>query len=211
MDALTRMDRRTPSVQRTTMIETLQRTSAPLSLLSYRLLDESQCSRLIEECASLPRRDGLIYGLFGGGARDPARYKAREVFIDLMPPFDWLRPVLQPALVACLDHFRIPGLVAAEMPRLLTYEVGGHFAWHVDAPPGHGRVLGRPSRQITASIQLSHPEDYVGGDLLVKVDGEVKTAPRARGNVVMFPAEWEHQASPVESGTRVALVFWGYA
>lgn len=189
-------------------------------LLNYGLLDEAQCDRLIQDSASLRSREGLIYSnphTLQGSEVDHARYKARERYIDLMPPFDWLREVLRPAIVACLNHFEIPGLVCPEMPRVLMYGVGDHFAWHVDTPAGFGSIWStssprtEPSRQITGSIQLSAPESYAGGDLLVSALGEVKTASRARGDVAMFPAEWMHQASPVTSGERVALVFWAYA
>lgn len=182
------------------------------NILSYELLSESQCARLIRDSASLTTREGLVYGKDRSGEIDPVRYRGREAFIDLLPPHDWLRGVLQSALDRAVAHFGIARLRLLEMPRLLTYEAGSHFDWHVDAAPGmFGRTSLQPTRCLTGSIQISSPDAYSGGELLTINNGCPETASRAQGNIVLFPAEWRHKVCPVTFGARVSLVFWGYS
>lgn len=183
-----------------------------MSVLSFCCLSEAQCLRLIQDSAALESRAGLLYGgmTLGSPQTDATRYKAREAFIDLQAPFEWLRGVLQSALNCGAKRYQTSPLSLVEMPRVLSYDTGSHFDWHVDAPPGHLNVLRTPRRQLTASIQLSGPHEYLGGDLLVEHDGQVETAPRSRGSVVLFPAGWRHKVAPVTGGVRSALVVWGY-
>lgn len=61
-------------------------------------------------------------------------------------------------------------------------------------------------RYITMSIQLSHENDYSGGDLYI-CD---KKMPRTFGNAVFFPSNYVHYVSPVEYGTRWAMTNWAW-
>jgi PKHD-type hydroxylase len=58
------------------------------------------------------------------------------------------------------------------------------------------------------SLQLSNPSDYQGCDLQVRAGNQIDTAPLARGTLIAFPANVLHQVTPIESGTRKALVVW---
>jgi PKHD-type hydroxylase len=65
-------------------------------------------------------------------------------------------------------------------------------------------------RKISFSLQLSDPEDYDGGDLLIyrfKLDNpfEVK---REKGLLSIFPSWTIHEVTPVTRGTRYTLVGW---
>jgi PKHD-type hydroxylase len=84
---------------------------------------------------------------------------------------------------------------------------GGHFDWHKD----YGRDPSDPAqepRKLTLSLQLSDDGDYKGCDLQVRAGNLIDNAPRARGTLVAFPANVLHQVTPIESGTRRALVIW---
>lgn len=181
----------------------------PAETASFSLLTPEMCARLVADSRTLPARDGLIYSDRDtrGYEVDRARYRAAEAFVDLAPPFGWLIPLLKLAL-AHGDQLGMAGLRLAEMPRLLRYDLGGHFDWHRDIASG---VSLAPARRVTASVQLSAPEDYDGGDLAVRCrTGAPWEASRRLGDVAMFPAALMHRAAPVTRGVRRALVFWGY-
>ena len=99
----------------------------------------------------------------------------------------------------------ITGLEDVQLGR---YGVGGHYDWHEDifAPDSGGY-----QRKLSCSIQLSDPDTYEGGDLVVKTnikDNEVFTAPRKQGSVIVFPSMIVHKVTPVTSGKRFSAVGW---
>ncbi|WP_161973649.1 2OG-Fe(II) oxygenase family protein [Hwanghaeella grinnelliae] len=87
----------------------------------------------------------------------------------------------------------------------VTYEGNekGHYNWHIDA-----NAPDRPRRKLAITFQMSHPNEYEGGDLEINMTGIPVTAPKERGTLVMFPANHIHRVTPVTKGTRCALVTW---
>ena len=80
---------------------------------------------------------------------------------------------------------------------------GGHYDWHLDIGPGS-----ISHRKISIVIQLSDPNDYVGGDLEIMNASEKTVIPRGKGNVVIFPSFLLHRVVPLTSGNRKSLVLW---
>jgi len=80
---------------------------------------------------------------------------------------------------------------------------GGHYDWHLDIGPGS-----ISHRKISIVIQLSDPDDYVGGDLEIMNASEKTVIPRGKGNVVIFPSFLLHRVVPLTSGNRKSLVLW---
>ena len=98
-------------------------------------------------------------------------------------------------------HFDLSGIF--EPIAISRYEVGGHFDWHKDHGKGEISV-----RKLTLVIQLSHPEDYEGGDL--EFLGEKTSEPELKeyGTAVIFPSFVYHRVAPITSGQRTSLVCW---
>lgn len=64
-------------------------------------------------------------------------------------------------------------------------------------------------RKLSFSVQLSSPEDYDGSTLMVH--SGMKNDPgvlKVRGSVNYFPSYMLHEVTPLERGTRYALVGW---
>ena len=80
---------------------------------------------------------------------------------------------------------------------------GGHYDWHLDIGPGK-----ISHRKISITIELSDPEEYVGGDLEIMVGSDHTKIPRGKGNVVVFPSFLLHRVVPLTSGNRKSLVLW---
>jgi len=81
----------------------------------------------------------------------------------------------------------------------------GHYDWHMDiGSSGHMKF-----RKISVTVQLSSPDEYDGGDLQIWGGGQYpNTAPRGKGNVVIFPSYMMHRVTPVTRGTRKSFVLW---
>ena len=90
------------------------------------------------------------------------------------------------------------------------YKEAGHYKWHKDT--GTADEMQR-ARVATAILQLSEPEDYMGGILEVKLPksltSRVIKVEKERGMISIFPAGWEHRVTPVTKGIRKTLVIWG--
>ncbi len=79
---------------------------------------------------------------------------------------------------------------------------GGHYDWHLDLGPGLS------NRKLSVVLQLSDPNDYVGGDLEINVGGSILKVPREKGLICFFPSFLLHRVTPLSSGTRTSLVTW---
>lgn len=80
---------------------------------------------------------------------------------------------------------------------------------HVDC--AYGIVSQMTSRKLSMTVQLSDPDDYAGGELLLHV-GHKKPlkAPVERGSVIVFPSNILHEVTPVKAGRRYSLVTWAH-
>ena len=85
--------------------------------------------------------------------------------------------------------------------QISKYEVGEYYHDHLDIGPG---VLG--NRKISLTLQLSDPDSYEGGDLIL--DFMDFRASRELGSVTLFPSFLKHGVRPVTKGTRYSLVAW---
>ncbi len=90
------------------------------------------------------------------------------------------------------------------------YEGGerGFYDWHIDCPAKCS--LGSFLRKLTIVIGLSDDEDYMGGDLKVRLgsDENAHCYKLGMGDVCIFPSFLLHKVEPVKSGLRKTLVGW---
>ena len=118
----------------------------------------------------------------------------------------------------------------SESCQFTKYGVGQYYGWHCDSwdkpysrppladgtrPIDHGKI-----RKLSVTISLSHPDEYVGGNLefdfrnQVDWDRNKKAAThscegiRPRGSIIVFPSFVWHRVAPVTKGTRYSLVIW---
>lgn len=87
--------------------------------------------------------------------------------------------------------------------RMVQYDAikKGHFAPHVDHGPN-----GAMYRKLTAVLQLTDADDYIGGDLTVPGVTQLTEEQRRVGTVIIFPSYRVHGVTQVTQGTRLALV-----
>jgi PKHD-type hydroxylase len=101
-------------------------------------------------------------------------------------------------------------LPAAVYPPLFNkYESGMNFGAHVDNAirliPGTGRRL---RTDVSATLFLSKPEDYDGGELIVQDTYGTHSVKLRAGDLILYPATSLHRVAPVTRGSRVASFFW---
>lgn len=94
-------------------------------------------------------------------------------------------------------------------PLFNRYEGGQAFGTHVDN--AIRQITGTPHRvrtDLSATLFLSNPEDYDGGELSVEDTYGVHHVKLKAGGLVLYPATSLHFVRPVTRGARVASFFW---
>ena len=110
---------------------------------------------------------------------------------------------------------RSPLFVAAALPLKVfpplfnAYAGGEGFGTHVDNAVRIRRGTDfRIRSDLSATLFLSDPESYEGGELVVEdLFGEHRVKLPA-GHLVLYPASSLHRVEPVTRGERVASFFW---
>jgi PKHD-type hydroxylase len=116
-------------------------------------------------------------------------------------------------IVAALE--RNPLFMSAALPLKVfpplfnRYEGGQLFDNHVDN--AIRQVTGTPHRvrtDLSATLFLSSPEEYVGGELVVEDTYGVHSVKLPAGHLILYPATSLHHVRPVGCGSRLASFFW---
>ena len=94
-------------------------------------------------------------------------------------------------------------------PLFNRYEAGQSFGFHVDN--AMRSVPGQPVRlrcDVSATLFLSEPDSYDGGELIVEDSYGAHRAKLPAGDLVLYPAGSLHRVTEVTRGVRLAAVFW---
>lgn len=108
--------------------------------------------------------------------------------------------------------FMSAALPKAIFPPLINrYDAAeGHgFGDHVDnairfLPDGSGRVR----TDLSATVFLSGPDEYDGGELVIEDSYGSHQVKLQAGDMILYPATSLHRVEPVTRGTRFASFFW---
>jgi PKHD-type hydroxylase len=94
-------------------------------------------------------------------------------------------------------------------PVFNLYQNGGHYGTHVDSAlmrmPEANKTL---RSDLSATIFLSDPADYDGGELVIEDVYGGQAVKLAAGDMVLYPSSSLHQVAPVTRGQRVAAILW---
>jgi PKHD-type hydroxylase len=94
-------------------------------------------------------------------------------------------------------------------PLFNCYEAGGNFGMHIDTAVRFTSVPPyRVRTDISATLFLSAPEEYDGGELVVDDTYGMHKAKLPAGHMILYPASSVHEVSPVTRGARLAAFFW---
>jgi PKHD-type hydroxylase len=94
-------------------------------------------------------------------------------------------------------------------PLFNRYEGGQSFGTHVDN--AIRQIPGTPHRvrtDLSATLFLSSPDEYDGGELVVEDTYGVHSVKLSAGHLVLYPGTSLHHVRPVTRGARIASFFW---
>jgi PKHD-type hydroxylase len=110
---------------------------------------------------------------------------------------------------------RSPLFISAVLPQRVfpplfnRYDPSMSFGSHVDnalrAVPG---TAARLRTDVSATLFLSDPDSYDGGELVVEDTYGSHAAKLPAGDLIVYPASSLHHVTPVTRGVRLASFFW---
>jgi PKHD-type hydroxylase len=110
---------------------------------------------------------------------------------------------------------RHPLFVSAALPSRVfpplfnRYREGMTFAGHVDsALRTHAASGMRIRTDLSATLFLTDPSQYDGGELVVDDTYGAHSIKLSAGDLVVYPASSLHRVTPITRGTRVSSFFW---
>jgi PKHD-type hydroxylase len=116
-------------------------------------------------------------------------------------------------IVAALE--RSPLFISAALPHRIfpplfnRYDESMTFGFHVDN--AIRQITGTPLRlrtDLSATLFLSRPEEYDGGELVVEDTYGSHEVKLPAGHLILYPATSLHRVNPVTRGARLASFFW---
>jgi PKHD-type hydroxylase len=94
-------------------------------------------------------------------------------------------------------------------PRFNRYSDGGNYGFHSDSALLHvanSSVVVRSD--MSATLFLSEPDEYDGGELEIETESETQAIKLAAGDMILYPSGALHRVLPVTRGARIASFFW---
>jgi PKHD-type hydroxylase len=106
--------------------------------------------------------------------------------------------------------FQAAALPAEIFPPLFNrYEGGQVFETHVDSAIRPNKRDGRRIRtDLSATLFLSDPASYDGGELEIEDTYGQQSIKLPAGHMVLYPATSLHRVAPTTRGVRIASFFW---
>lgn len=108
-----------------------------------------------------------------------------------------------------------PMFVSAALPHTIfpplfnRYAGGQNFGNHVDNSIRFSSTTGQRIRtDLSATLFLSPPEYYDGGELVVEDTYGAHAVKLPAGDLILYPASSVHHVRPVTRGARVSSFFW---
>lgn len=110
---------------------------------------------------------------------------------------------------------RNPRFISASLPLRIypplfnRYDAGMEFGTHIDNAirfiPGHPI---RVRTDLSATLFLTPPQDYDGGELVVEDTFGDQVVKLGAGDMVLYPSCSRHHVRPISRGSRLACFFW---
>jgi PKHD-type hydroxylase len=146
--------------------------------------------------------------------RVTAGYQSAQAKHNLQLPEDHpLSHELGAKIVAALEKhplFMGAALPLRVFPPLFNrYDGGQSFGAHVDNAVR--QVTGTPHRirtDLSATLFLTPPEDYDGGELIIEDTYGTQSIKLPAGHLVLYPSTSVHLVQPVTRGSRISSFFW---
>lgn len=165
-----------------------------------RVLTRSQCEMIIRDAEVIGMKRAPVLAKDGTNVKSRTRTCA-SCWLPKAAHFQWIYSYLAAVVDQVnTEHYRFDVMDMQNL-QVLRYRPLQRFAAHYDTFDGS-------DRKLTCVINLSRPEEYVGGGLCVEADWHGVEKSTHQGSANFFPTWIKHKAKAPLLGTRWALVAW---
>ena len=167
---------------------------------SDNVFNSNECKKIIDIGKSLILQDAFVHD-------NKINKDIRDSKVSWIYPNDnthWIFERVTAAIKYLNNNFfKFDLFGLAEGFQFTEYAAPGNFyGMHID------KIFLGAVRKLSITIQLSDPNDYVGGELAIMLDKDPIILPKEYGKLVCFPSYVLHEVRPVTEGTRYSLVAW---
>ena len=163
----------------------------------------------IEKINNIFSESELIDGKISNGVDDVVSTSFRDSkvnFIDSTDPLNgWLFNKISEIVMQANINFYNFDISHIDLLQYTTYNQGQFYKAHADT----SNCPYDNFRKLSFSLQLSDPNEYEGGDLIVyhsSLEGTI--AKKNKGTIIFFPSFMLHEVTQVTRGVRKSLVGW---
>ena len=167
------------------------------------VIKEHECNNILERGTALDLQPAETWS----GRTDHRR--GDIAWFNRVDNYDITNMIMECAQIFCRNklYYDINYINDIQFTKYAAGNDGGdHYGWHHDLQFFNERPF---DRKISFVLQLSHKEEYEGGEFQFQ-DPYENVPPEAfnKGSVIMFPSFVPHRVTPVTEGTRYSLVSW---
>jgi len=164
------------------------------------VLTRSQCEMIIRDARVIGMKRAPVLAKDGTNVKSRTRTCA-SCWLPRAAHFQWIYNYLAAVVDQVnTEHYRFDVMDMQNL-QVLRYRPLQKFDWHFDTFDGS-------DRKLTCVINLSRPEEYIGGGLRVAGDWDGVEKSTHQGSANFFPTWVKHRAVAPIWGTRWALVAW---
>jgi len=170
-------------------------------------LSNEECKKIIKIAKNKNLEQGKIYNK---EKEDVLNVKdVRDSNICWLYPIDDLNWLFTKIGQTCLElnksyfGFDLNGI--SEPLQFTNYKApSGKYGKHIDS--GGSQLIS--IRKLSISIQLTDPNEYEGGELILYDSEKENIMEKEQGALIVFPSFVLHEVKPVTKGERNSLVCW---
>jgi PKHD-type hydroxylase len=168
------------------------------------VLSPEQVAKMRERLEKAPWVDGNVTS-----GHQSAKAKYNEQVREDSPEARELGEVVMAALGRSQLFFSAALPKQVFPPLFNRYREGMTFGSHVDsAIRTHAASRTRIRTDLSATLFLTPPEEYDGGELVVEDTYGTHQIKLPAGHMILYPATSLHKVNPITRGARVGSFFW---
>ena len=164
------------------------------------VLTRGQCELVIYDANKIGMKRAPVLSRDGTNVKSRTR-TCDSCWVPKSPHFQWLYNYVAAVVDEVNNEHYQFDIQDMQNLQVLRYRPFQKFKWHFDTYDGS-------DRKLTCVINLSRPEEYVGGGLRVEGDWHGVEKSSHQGSANFFPTWIKHKARAPIWGTRWALVAW---
>lgn len=173
-------------------------------LLNYYWFEDGFSSEECNEIIKVAKKYPQIIGSTFSDLQNENQYRKSNVrWIELEEYSYWIYEKLMYMAIEANKVFSLDITGFTENLQFTEYEgAGSKYGYHMDIGNDNWH------RKLSIVVQLTNPNSYTGGELVLSTGGNKIHCPNKWGAVIVFPSILQHEVIPIQSGNRYSLVSW---